>query len=100
MESTNPPPRLSVASEALQEQRDHADETLADIHSHSSTKAPSADRVNVQGILRNYNTIEDFKNADKTALLDSLGDEVRSFAHSMPRTKSYSSLLLYRSGLA
>lgn len=52
----------------------------------SSTKAPSVDRVNVHGILRNYNTVEDFKNADKTALLDSLGDEVRSFAKFMRRT--------------
>ncbi|ORY74529.1 E1-like protein-activating [Leucosporidium creatinivorum] len=48
----------------------------------SSTKAPSADRVSVQGILRNYNTIEDFKNADKTALLDSLGDEIWSRVNS------------------
>lgn len=54
-----------------------ADERLTDLHSHSSAKALSADRVHAQGILRNYNTIEDFKNADKTALLDSLGDEVR-----------------------
>jgi hypothetical protein len=68
--------RFMVASEAPREQRAQCRRTLADLRSLSSSKAPSADRVNVQGILRNYNTIEDFKNADKTALLDSLGDEV------------------------
>lgn len=31
------------------------------------------------GVLRNFNTIEDFKNADKAALLDSVGDDVRPF---------------------
>ena len=44
----------------------------------SSSKASSTDRVCLSGILRNYNTIEDFKNADKAALLASVADEVRS----------------------
>jgi hypothetical protein len=29
-------------------------------------------------MLRNFNTIEDFKNADKTALLESLANDVRA----------------------
>ena len=29
------------------------------------------------GVLRNYNTIEEFKRADKTKLLSDLGDQVR-----------------------
>ncbi|KAK4704028.1 ubiquitin-like modifier-activating enzyme ATG7, partial [Phenoliferia sp. Uapishka_3] len=44
----------------------------------SSTKASTSDRVHLRGILRNFNTIEDFKSADKTSLLDSVGSDVRS----------------------
>jgi ubiquitin-like modifier-activating enzyme ATG7 len=34
--------------------------------------------VAVHGVLKNYNTIEEFKAADKTALLNELSDEVGS----------------------
>ncbi|KAM0747191.1 E1-like protein-activating [Meredithblackwellia eburnea MCA 4105] len=44
----------------------------------SSSKGSSSDRVCLPGVLRNYNTIEDFKNADKAGLLDSLGDQIWS----------------------
>lgn len=92
-------PGLSAMPVALEQHQVHPDEACADLHSPSSTKAPSAERVNVHGILRNYNTIEDFKNADKTALLDSLGDEVRFCAHPTGVELTVS-LNLYRSGPA
>ena len=31
----------------------------------------------LRGVLRNYNTIEEFKRADKAKLLSDLGDQVR-----------------------
>lgn len=33
-------------------------------------------RVQLRGILQNFNTIEEFKSVDKTALMESIGDEV------------------------
>jgi hypothetical protein len=33
--------------------------------------------ISVPGLLKNYNTIEDFKNADKTALFNTEADAVR-----------------------
>lgn len=43
----------------------------------NATLNPSSKtRVTLPGILRNYNTIEDFKNAEKSALLDQVADQV------------------------
>ncbi len=38
--------------------------------------SPSHLSVSARGILKNYNTIEEFKNADKRALFNKLSDEV------------------------
>lgn len=43
---------------------------------HSDVSSP-ADRVRLRGYLRNFNTIEEFKNCDKAKLLDELGELVR-----------------------
>ncbi|KAI5480659.1 autophagy-related protein 7 [Pseudohyphozyma bogoriensis] len=44
----------------------------------STTAIPPAsiDRITLPGLLINFNTIEDFKNSDKPALLDKLGTEI------------------------
>jgi len=43
--------------------------------------------VPARGILKNYNTIEEFKNADKRALFNKLSDEVcATFFKSLPMT--------------
>lgn len=42
----------------------------------SAAPASTSDRGIAHGILRNFNTIEDFKNADKAALMDELADKV------------------------
>lgn len=41
-----------------------------------STLPPKQHGIQTQGILYNYNTIEEFKKADKTALLSSVADSV------------------------
>lgn len=38
--------------------------------------SPPLQSVPARGILKNYNTIEEFKNADKRALFNKLSDEV------------------------
>lgn len=46
--------------------------------------------VAATGILKNYNTIEDFKAADKAALFNQLADEVLSGIPSSDRKSSHS----------
>lgn len=51
----------------------------------NATLNPSSKtRVTLPGILRNYNTIEDFKNAEKSALLDQVADQI--WAHTSSAT--------------
>lgn len=40
--------------------------------------------VPARGILKNYNTIEEFKNADKRALFNKLSDEVCATSFPLP----------------
>ncbi|GAA5861143.1 hypothetical protein JCM8547_008048 [Rhodosporidiobolus lusitaniae] len=42
----------------------------------ATTASTSSDRVRLRGILRNFNTIEEFKICDKAALLDSFGSQI------------------------
>jgi len=37
----------------------------------------------LNGMLRNFNTIEDFRNADKNKLMDKLADQVRQTTHAL-----------------
>ncbi|GAA5970868.1 hypothetical protein JCM11641_004487 [Rhodosporidiobolus odoratus] len=52
----------------------------------------ASERVRLNGILRNFNTIEDFKNCDKAALLDSVGLKIWDSAQSADPTASVESL--------
>jgi hypothetical protein len=45
-------------------------------HGHSE---PSPMSTSVNGVFKNYNTIEEFKAADKTALFNAEGDKVRIY---------------------
>ncbi|GAA6027462.1 hypothetical protein JCM8097_007874 [Rhodosporidiobolus ruineniae] len=58
----------------------------------SSNTSTSTDRVRVNGVLRNFNTIEDFKNCDKAKLLDELGEKIWGQSTSASPSASVESL--------
>ena len=43
--------------------------------------SPPPHAITARGVLKNYNTIDEFKNADKRALFNKLSDEVRIAFH-------------------
>lgn len=54
-----------------------------------SEASTSSEVVVLKGVLRNFNTVEDFKNADKAALLEALADQV-SLPHIYLQTSTQS----------
>lgn len=42
----------------------------------------TTDRLQLRGLLRNVNTLDEFKSLDKAKLLSDLGDQVRTFVPS------------------
>lgn len=45
-----------------------------------AARTTATDRIRLKGTLRNFNTIEEFKQVDKARLLEELGDQVRESA--------------------
>ncbi|TNY16924.1 hypothetical protein DMC30DRAFT_420318, partial [Rhodotorula diobovata] len=58
-----------------------------DVGDGTSAPSPHRDHFVLRGVLRNYNTIEEFKRADKAKLLSDLGDQIWSaIRHPSPET--------------
>ncbi|BGP15825.1 Autophagy protein 7 [Rhodosporidiobolus nylandii] len=58
----------------------------------STSNTASIDRVPLHGVLRNFNTIEEFKSCDKAALLDAYGSQIWEQASSADPLASLQSL--------
>jgi ubiquitin-like modifier-activating enzyme ATG7 len=76
------PVALLIDGEALETASEGSDTSVI------GTKETSKGYVNVVGQVKNFNTVEDFKKADKSAILDGLGQELLDIIRNDPEPLS------------